>query len=92
MSAGFERSAEDVGNVVSLEHVNVKVADQSHAHVFYVSGMGFTRDPYIDFGLRNMWINLGKQQFHLPVGDPQVLRGETGILTPSLEELEGTNV
>lgn len=89
MSAGFERSAEDVGNVVSLEHVNVKVADQSQAHVFYVSGMGFTRDPYIDFGLRNMWINLGKQQFHLPVGEPQVLRGETGIVTPSLEELEG---
>jgi catechol 2,3-dioxygenase-like lactoylglutathione lyase family enzyme len=88
MSAKFDRSAEDVGNVVALEHVNVKVANQPQAHLFYVTGMGFTRDPYIDFGMRNMWINLGAQQFHLPVGEPQVLRGRTGIVVPSLEELE----
>jgi catechol 2,3-dioxygenase-like lactoylglutathione lyase family enzyme len=87
MSQSYDRTAEDVGNVIGLEHVNVKVADQSQAHVFYVSGMGFTRDPYIDFGLRNMWINLGRQQFHLPVGEPQVLRGCTGIVLPSIAEL-----
>jgi len=84
----FDRSARDVGNIVALEHVNVKVADQRHAHLFYVTGMGFTRDPYIDFGMRNMWINLGRQQFHLPVGEAQVLRGCTGIVVPSLDSLE----
>ena len=88
MSAAFDRSTRDVGNIVALEHVNTKVADQSQAHLFYVTGMGFTRDPYIDFGMRNMWINLGRQQFHLPVGDPQVLRGCTGIVVPSLDDLE----
>ena len=72
---------EDVGNIAALEHVNVRVAEQTHAHLFYVTGMGFTRDPYIDFGIRNMWINLGRQQFHLPVGEPQVLRGRVGITT-----------
>jgi hypothetical protein len=50
--------------------------------------MGFTRDPYIDFGMRNMWINLGRQQFHLPVGEPQVLRGTAGLVVPSLDRLE----
>ena len=88
MSTPYDRASQDVGNIVALEHVNVKVADQSLAHLFYVSGMGFTRDPYIDFGMRNMWINLGRQQFHLPVGEPQVLRGRIGIVVPSLEELE----
>ena len=88
MSQVFDRATQDVGNIVALEHVNLLVSDQSKAHLFYVSGMGFTRDPYIDFGMRNMWINLGRQQFHLPVGEPQVLRGVTGIVVPSLAELE----
>ena len=87
MSQPFDRASQDVGNIILLEHVNVRVPDQSQAHVFYVSGMGFTRDPYIDFGMRNMWVNLGRQQFHLPVGEPQVLRGCTGIVVPSLGEL-----
>ena len=70
-----------------LEHVNTLIPDQSQAHLFYVTGLGFTRDPYIDFGMRNMWINLGRQQFHLPVGTPQVLRGRTGLVVPSLDGL-----
>ena len=23
--------------------------------MFYITGLGFTRDPYIDFGTLNMW-------------------------------------
>jgi hypothetical protein len=89
METVFDRAAEDVGNIVLLEHVNTLIPDQSQAHLFYVTGLGFTRDPYIDFGMRNMWINLGRQQFHLPVGKPQVLRGRTGLVVPSLDALEG---
>ena len=88
MTRTFDRASQDVGNLVALEHVNTLVPDQSRAHLFYVTGMGFTRDPYIDFGMRNMWVNLGRQQFHLPLGDPQVLRGTTGIVVPSLADLE----
>jgi hypothetical protein len=88
MTTQYDRAAEDVGNIVTLEHVNTLIPDQSQAHLFYVTGMGFTRDPYIDFGMRNMWINLGRQQFHLPIGAPQVLRGRTGIVVPSLTALE----
>tara|TARA_B100000029_G_scaffold58219_1_gene52567 strand:+ start:231 stop:1082 length:852 start_codon:yes stop_codon:yes gene_type:complete len=86
--AGFDRSAEDVGNVQMLEHVNVTVPDQGVAALFYVTGLGFTRDPYIDFGNFNMWVNLGEQQFHLPQSKAQVLRGHTGVVVPDLEDLK----
>jgi catechol-2,3-dioxygenase len=78
--AQYDRSVEDIGNVVSLEHVNTRVPDQHLATAFYVSGLGLTRDPYIMTGTTNMWINVGRSQFHLPSGEPQVLRGTTGLV------------
>src|SRR5947207_10035773 len=81
-------AAEDVGNIVSFEHVNTQVPDQLIATLFYVVGLGFTRDPFMNVGLTNMWINIGDQQFHLPTGKPQVLRGHTGLVMPDLEALE----
>ena len=88
MTKTFDRRSQDVGNIVTLEHVNVKVPDQTTATAFYVQGMGFTRDPYIMVGVENMWINLGQEQFHLPTGAPQVLRGTLGIVVPDLEALK----
>jgi hypothetical protein len=79
---------EDVGNIVLLEHVNVQSPDQSIATLFYLVGMGFTRDPHMMIGLENMWVNLGEQQFHLPTNPAQVLRGHIGIVTPSLTGLK----
>ncbi len=87
MGATWDRSAQDVGNIVALEHVNVRVPSQQTATAFYVVGLGFTRDPYLMVGLDNMWINLGQQQFHLPTGQPQVLRGRVGLVVPDLEAL-----
>jgi hypothetical protein len=87
MQAAYDRSAEDVGNVVALEHVNVRIPDQQLATVFYVTGLGLTRDPYIMTGINNMWINVGRSQFHLPTGKPQVLRGRVGIVLPDREAL-----
>jgi catechol-2,3-dioxygenase len=84
----FDRAAEDVGNVLNLEHVNLTVPDQGLAALFYVTGLGFTRDPYIDFGTRNMWINAGEQQFHLPLGAAQVFRGHITAVVPDLDGLE----
>jgi catechol 2,3-dioxygenase-like lactoylglutathione lyase family enzyme len=81
-------SDEDVGNIVSLEHINVQVPDQSLAILFYVVGMGFTRDPYLTVGLSNMWINVGEQQFHLPTRKAQVIDGHIGIVVPDLDALE----
>ena len=86
--AGFyDRAKQDVGNIVSFEHLNVEVPDQQLATSFYVTAMGFTRDPYIITALSNMWINIGRTQVHMPVGDPMVLRGHTGIIVPDLDAL-----
>src|SRR5262249_31737785 len=83
----YDRSIEDTGNVVMLEHVNTRVPDQQLATVFYVMGLGLTRDPYLMTGVGNMWVNVGRSQFHLPTGRPQVLRGHTGLVLPGREAL-----
>ena len=83
----FDRTLEDLGNIIHLEHVNVRVPDQQMATQFYVVALGLTRDPYLMVGLENMWINVGKSQFHLPTAAAQVLRGVTGLVIPDFDEL-----
>jgi hypothetical protein len=84
----YDRGAEDLGNIVGLEHVNVTVPDQGLATLFYVSGLGLTRDPYMMTSIDNMWINVGpRSQFHLPTGSPQVLRGQVGLVIPDRAQL-----
>ena len=83
----YDRAAEDVSNIIAMEHVNITVPDQAIATLFYVNGLGLTRDPYIDFGPSNVWINAGKQQFHLPTKKPQVIRGHVGLVVPDLKAL-----
>ncbi|MEL0089615.1 MAG: hypothetical protein VW714_03975 [Rhodospirillales bacterium] len=83
----YDRAVEDLGNVVFLEHLNVKAPDQRLSTIFYVMGLGLTRDPYLVTGVANMWINCGKSQFHLPTGPAQVLRGLTGLVIPGREAL-----
>jgi hypothetical protein len=82
MERRFDRAAEDIGNIVKLEHVNVRIPDQRLSTLFYVAGLGFTRDPYIMVSTNNMWINMGTSQFHLPTGGPDVLRGVSGLVVP----------
>ena len=84
----FDRSVEDIGNILNMEHINLTVPDQQVAALFYVSGLGFTRDPYIDFGTFNMWINAGEQQFHLPKNTAQKFRGHIAVVVPDLEDLK----
>jgi hypothetical protein len=83
----YDRPVEDVGNIVHLEHVNTRIPDQRLATLFYVSGLGLTRDPYLMTGVTNMWVNVGRSQFHLPTGKPQVVRGHTGLVVPDRDEL-----
>ena len=89
MKREFDRTAEDLGNVVALEHVNTTVPDQTLATLFYLGGLGLTRDPYLMVELGNMWVNVGRSQFHLPAKSPQVLRGHAGIVLPDREALLG---
>lgn len=84
----FDRSTEDVGNIVEFGHVNLRVPDQQQALIFYVMGLGLTRDPYLVTGVDNAWINVGTCQFHLPVGPAQQLRGVVGLVMEDLEALQ----
>lgn len=87
MDGKYDRAAEDLGNIVGLEHVNVTVPDQQLATLFYVVGLGLTRDPYLMTSISNMWVNIGRSQFHLPTAKPQVVRGHVGIVVPDREAL-----
>lgn len=83
----FDRSAEDVGNIVSLEHVNVLVPDQQIATAFYIATLGLTRDPYMMTEVDVMWVNNGSSQFHLPTRGTQVLRGHTALVIGDYDAL-----
>jgi catechol-2,3-dioxygenase len=83
----YDRAAEDTGNIVDIGHVNVCITDQQVATDYYVTGLGLTRDPFLNVGARLMWINVGRSQFHLPTGEPDVVRGTTGLVVPNREEL-----
>ena len=85
-----DRRRDDASNILLLEHVNLQIADQQLATLFYVSGLQLTRDPYLMVGLDNMWINVGRMQFHLPTRSsaPQRLRGVIGLIVPDLDVLE----
>ena len=75
MAVKLDRPAQTTGNIVHFEHINVTVPDPQIATIFWLMGMGFTRDPYLMVGVDNMWVNIGMQQFHLPTRGQQVLRG-----------------
>lgn len=83
----FDRTEGDTGNIVALEHVNLRIPDQQIATIFYVMGLGLTRDPYLMTGVSNMWINAGRSQFHLPTGAPTVLHGSISLVIPKRSAL-----
>lgn len=83
----YDRGVEDLGNMVAFEHVNVTVPDQQKAALFYINGLGLTRDPYMMTGQVIMWINAGRQQFHLPMSKPQVVRGHVGVVVSDYNAL-----
>jgi len=83
----YNRSMEDLGNVVALEHVNVFIPDQRLATLFYVTGLGLTRDPTLVTGVTNMWVNVGRNQFHMPTNRPSIVRGTIGVVMPNRARL-----
>src|ERR1700730_7413807 len=89
----FDPTKLDVGNIMYLEHVNLRIPDQRPATAFYLMGLGLTRDPYMRAGLDNMGINVGRGQIHMPkcgaerrgeVTPTNVLRGTIGLVLPDL--------
>jgi catechol 2,3-dioxygenase-like lactoylglutathione lyase family enzyme len=88
MEHPFDRTADDIGNLVEIGHVNVNISDQLAATDFYVTGLGLTRDPFLVTGTNNMWVNVGRHQFHLPTDERgQRLHGVVGLVVPDLDAL-----
>jgi len=87
MAQRFDRSQEDSGNSVQLEHLNFRQPDQRINTIFFLMGMGFTRDPYLVVGVDNMWVNIGRTQIHMPTGEAQVMNGTIGVVVPDLPAL-----
>ena len=87
----YDRSTQDVGNIVLLEHFNCCIDDQRLAILFYIVGLGATRDPYIFPGMENIWLNFGRTQVHMPSravpAKAERLRGTAGFVVPNLDDL-----
>ena len=60
----------------------MRVPDQVLATVYYVQGLGLTRDPYLMVDTENMWVNVGQEQFHLPTGGPPSFPQDANNLGP----------
>lgn len=81
-------TAPDTSNIRLLEHVNLCQPDQRLATLFYVVGLGLTRDPYMMVELDNLWINIGRTQMHLPTRAAQRLPGRIHLVVPDLAWVE----
>ncbi|MBM3608556.1 MAG: hypothetical protein FJX29_08920 [Alphaproteobacteria bacterium] len=83
MPQSYDRAAQDTGNIVEIGHVNYLIPDQRLATLYYVAGLGLTRDPVMMVSTDNMWVNAGKSQFHLPTGGPVFAPcTRTGLVMP----------
>lgn len=61
--------SQDLGNLVHLEHLNLEVPDRELADIFYAEGLGLTRDSAMQGHPRVTWYNIGRQQFHVAIGN-----------------------
>ena len=64
------------------------IPNQELATLYYISGLQLTRDPFLLTGIDNMWVNIGRNQLHLPSREPapQLLRGTLGIVVPNIDK------
>lgn len=75
----------EVGGILHLDHVNFQVPEHDLVTVFFVNGLGLTRDPFRRADETNMGINVGMQQFHFPRrGVTPPFPGVIGLIVPEL--------
>ncbi|MEM7463583.1 MAG: hypothetical protein AAF362_12995 [Pseudomonadota bacterium] len=86
LSGRFGATNPEIGGIVHLDHVNFETPDHEMATIFYINGLGLTRDPYRRADEQNMGINVGLQQFHLPRRGEQTppFHGVVGLVVPEI--------
>ena len=77
----------EIGGVLHLEHFNFEMLDHDIATIFFMNGLGLTRDPYRRADENNMGVNVGMQQFHLPRRGRKTppFYGEVGLVVPDIQ-------
>jgi len=72
--------------MVHFDHVNFETPDHDMATIFFMNGLGLTRDPYRRADERNMGVNVGLQQFHLPRRGKKTppFHGVIGVVHPDI--------
>ena len=83
----YDRTAEDLGNLVGLEHVNVRIDNQGLARSSICPGSASPATPSCSPAPTTCGSMSARASSTLPTGDPNVLRGHVGLVVPSLEEL-----
>ncbi len=80
----------EIGGILHLEHVNFEVADHEMPTIFFMNGLGLTRDPYRRADETNMGVNIGMQQFHLPRRGKETppFTGEIGLVVPDVRTIK----
>jgi hypothetical protein len=75
----------EVGGMLHLDHINFQIPEHDLATVFFINGLGLTRDPFRRADETNMGVNVGQQQFHLPRrGATPPFPGVVGLVVPEL--------
>jgi hypothetical protein len=86
MTEHFPKVLPEVGGILHLDHINFQVSDHDLATVFFIGGLGLTRDPFRRADETNMGVNVGLQQFHLPRrGATPPFSGLIGLIVPDLD-------
>ncbi len=83
MTENERETLPEVGGILHLDHVNFQVPEHDLVTVFFINGLGLTRDPFRRADETNMGVNVGLQQFHLPRrGESPPFPGVVGLVVP----------
>jgi len=91
-SPASSSTVDNLSTLTLLEHINLNVPNHEYILEFYSNVLGFGLDPRraqnVVNGSGTVWMNCGASQFHLPVGDAQVIPGSIGLWYESLDGLK----
>ncbi len=90
MTSNNREMLPEIGGIVHLEHFNFEMLEHEWATLFFMNGLGLTRDPYKRTDETNMGVNIGLQQFHLPRRGRETppFIGEIGLMVPGVPVVE----
>ena len=88
--SNFEVTSPEIGRMLHMDHVNFETPDHEMATIFYMNGLGFTRDPYRRADEQNLGVNVGRQQFHLPKRGECTppFYGIVGLVVPDIDGIK----